>query len=191
MRTKLLKNGFTLIELAILVVLIMILALIVVPSFSNYIKRGKVAQGLTLAATAKLAVNHYASENIPPTSVWTPPAANKVLDNIVIHLTNSTGISSSTHAEHIIDLPTRHLGEIVITFTAEIAPPEHNELILSPRRADPTRFSSNGHELPLELTKHLPHSSITWECNSANPPELNLGTHGTLEAKLSPADCRS
>lgn len=191
MKSKLFQRGFTLIELAIVIVFIMILALFVFPTYANYVKRAKVTEGLTLAATAKLAVTHYVTENIPLTSVWTPPAPNDVVKNIDIHLTESTGISSASRAQNVVDLPARHPGEIVITFSSKVAPNAHNELILSPRRADPYRLSSNGHELPLDLTQHSPTLSITWECNSASPPAANLGTHGNLKANLAPADCRA
>ncbi len=189
MRNKPLQQGFTLIEVAIVVALLTVLALFVVPAYSNYAKRAKVTEGLALAATAKIAVTHYATENIPLTSVWTPPTATDTVMNINIHLTDTTGISSSN--TQLSNLPTRHSGEIVITFSPKIAPPAHNELILSPRQADPSRLSSNGHELPLNLDKHSLDIAITWEWNSATPPALNRGTHGNLDGNLAPADCRA
>jgi type IV pilus assembly protein PilA len=168
----------------------MVLALFVFPAYSNYIKRAKVSEGINLASTAKIAVNHHATDNIPLTSVWTPPTPTDAVMDMGIHLTDTTGISLSSHGQPA-NMPPRHSGEIVIDFSTNIAPAAHNELILSPRQADPTRFSSNGHELPLDLTHHLHNQPITWECNSANPPAINRGTRGNLNAKLAPANCRS
>ena len=190
MRNKPSEQGFTLIELAMVVAVLMILALFVFPAYSNYVKKSKVSEGLALASTAKIAVAHHATDNIPLTSVWTPPTANDTVLNIDIHLTDTTGIHSSS-IESLANLPARHSGEIVIAFSPEIAPAAHNELILSPRQADPSKLSSNGHELPINLALRSPNLAITWECNSANPPKLNQGTHGNLDGKLAPADCRS
>jgi type IV pilus assembly protein PilA len=49
-------NGFTLIELMIVVAIIGILAAVALPAYQDYTIRSKVAEGLTLAAAAKLAV---------------------------------------------------------------------------------------------------------------------------------------
>ncbi len=190
MKNKSSPYGFTLIEVAIVVVIIMLLALFVFPAYSNYTKRAKVSEGLVLASTAKIAVNHHAADNIPLTSIWTPPAASEIVMDMGIHLTDTTGISLSSRGEPTA-MPAGHSGEIVINFSTNIAPAAHNQLILSPRQADPTQFSSNGHELPIDLTQHLPSQAIIWECNSAHPPAINRGTRGNLDAKLAPANCRA
>ena len=190
MKNKSSQHGFTLIEVAFVVALMMLLALFVFPAYSNYSKRAKVSEGLSLASTAKIAVSHHAADNIPFTSVWTPPAPTDIVIDMGIHLTDTTGISLSSHGEPTA-MPAGHSGEIVINFSKNIAPAAHNQLILSPRQADPNRFSSNGHELPLDLTQHLSNQFITWECNSANPPAINRGTRGNLDAKLAPANCRA
>lgn len=186
------SQGFTLIELTVVIILIIGLSLVVFPAYSNYVKRTKVTEGLALASTAKLAVTHYATNNIPLTSVWTPPKETDVVKDINIYLTDTTGISLSSRGEPRTNLPAHHSGEIVIVFSPNIASTAHNELVLSPRQADPTRLSSNGHELPIDLTQHyLLDQPIVWECNSASPPEVNRGTRGSLNKKLAPAHCRA
>ena len=188
--TPLLQNGFTLIEVAVVVALLTVLALVAMPSYTNYLKKSQVAEGINLATDAKLAVTDYVTENKPLESTWKPPTPNNTVSNINIHLTETTGISSAAQGRLVNNLPAHYPGEIVIVFSPKVAPKRRNELILSPRRADPNKSVNDGHELPLEL-KYSPMLFITWECNSASPPSTNRGSRGNLEAKYVPADCRT
>jgi len=52
-------NGFTLIELMIVVAIIGILAAIALPAYQDYTKRSHVAEGLSLANDAKIAITDY------------------------------------------------------------------------------------------------------------------------------------
>ena len=53
------QQGFTLIELMIVVTIIGILTAIAMPTYQNYAIRGQVSEGLTLSAAAKSAVSEY------------------------------------------------------------------------------------------------------------------------------------
>jgi type IV pilus assembly protein PilA len=61
------QQGFTLIELMIVVAIVGILAAIALPAYQDYTTRSKISEGLTLAEAAKTAVaDHYQTLNTFP-----------------------------------------------------------------------------------------------------------------------------
>ncbi|MBA4381386.1 MAG: pilus assembly protein PilE [Sideroxydans sp.] len=58
-----LQKGFTLIELLITVAIVGILASIVVPSYQDYVTRGKVAEGTATLADARVKMEQYFQDN--------------------------------------------------------------------------------------------------------------------------------
>jgi len=67
------QQGFTLIELMIVVAIIAILAAIALPAYSDYTKKAKVSEVMLAASSARTAVAEYAaSQGTLPPATWTP-----------------------------------------------------------------------------------------------------------------------
>ena len=99
------SNGFTLIELMIVVAIIGILAAIALPAYQDYTKRAHVSEGLTLGSSAKTGIaEYYESQGMFPNnnSLAGLPPSNEIVGNAVKSINvESTGRVTITYNEKV------------------------------------------------------------------------------------------
>ena len=82
------NQGFTLIELMIVVAIIGILAAVAVPAYQDYTIRAKVTEGIGFAAAGKTAIAEYHSTK----AVFPPTIADAGLETTITSHVNSIGV---------------------------------------------------------------------------------------------------
>ncbi|MCI0401855.1 MAG: pilin [Gammaproteobacteria bacterium] len=128
---KTFQQGFTLIELMIVVAIIGILAAVAIPAYQDYTVRAKVSEALSLASAAKTGVSEWfaTNGNFPSTnaSVGLPPAASITGNSVrsvaiaaggVITVTlGATGLPPDAAGTTLLLTPTNNVGAVQWTCT--------------------------------------------------------------------------
>lgn len=172
-------NGFTLIELMIVVAIIGILAAVALPAYQDYTIRARVTEGVALAASAKQIVG---------TDANTVAELGALADTWNAQV-NDLGATSKYVTSVLMD---RATGEISVTFNADNVGsiPADSTLVYTPYRV-----TSNGNELLADAFAGNRSGSLDWGCASttnavSDARGLTAITLGTLPAQYAPSECR-
>jgi type IV pilus assembly protein PilA len=168
---KRVQQGFTLIELMIVVAIIGILAAVALPAYQDYTVRARVTEGLTLASDAKTAVAENAANGTAFGAGYNgvPNATRSVLAN---------GITVAAAD-----------GEIMIAYGPNVQAAGTNTLALQPS-APPAAGGANA----VLAVGAIPGGPIRWDCYAAGVAARAGGvaatTAPTLPVRFAPAECR-
>jgi len=158
---KKVQQGFTLIELMIVVAIIGILAAIAIPAYQNYTIRSQVTEGLSLADGWKTSISEYYAQNGAFPTCSTTAAAGKA-GCIAI-----TGATSGKYVSSVVVNVTAPGGQIGITYGVQAN----------------AKLSA----LVLDLTPGLDaNQDVIWVCGKAPIPATVL-TVGPADATTVPA----
>jgi len=95
---KKIQQGFTLIELMIVVAIIGILAAVAIPSYQDYTKRAHVSEGMQLAGAVKTGVaEFYGTNGTFPTNNASAGASDTITGNAVTGVVNASGLITITY----------------------------------------------------------------------------------------------
>jgi type IV pilus assembly protein PilA len=161
---KKLQQGFTLIELMIVVAIIGILAAIAIPAYQDYTIRAKVTEGLGLADAAKTAVSE----------------AYQSGDMAGVTALSKSWISTPT--KYVAGITIAASGLITVNYSALVPQIANDTLTLSP--------SIGGVVLATNLTGNIDWGCATLTKASATTNGTPVIALGNLPARYTPTSCK-
>ncbi|MBB5014574.1 pilin [Rehaibacterium terrae] len=120
MNMKKIQQGFTLIELMIVIAILGILLAIAIPAYQDYTVRAKVSEGLNMATAAKLGVSETRqTRGTWPSNNATAGIANTIQSTYVNSIAvGANGVITVTY-RNITELPTDATVTLTPTFASE------------------------------------------------------------------------
>jgi type IV pilus assembly protein PilA len=171
-----LQQGFTLIELMIVVAIIGILAAVALPAYQDYTIRAKVSEGLVLSAGLKTAITETFQSNGPRDMKCDDGPS---CGNVGASPLAATDLTSNKNVAAVVSAST---GVISITYKPSVVPTGAELLVIQP--IDSAGVGPNATAV-LDLSAPTnAGKTISWICGANTTPM------STVDAKYRPAACR-